>query len=81
MGWLSTTLMVLNLVPAIITAMKALEEAVPASGKGEQKSEAIREILVATNDKIDVYWPVIQKTISALAGFFNKTGSFPKAGA
>ena len=78
MGWLSTTLMVLNLVPAIITAMKALEEAIPASGLGEQKSEAIREILSVTNDKLDVYWPVIQKTITVLATFFNKTGAFPK---
>lgn len=79
MSWLTTTMMMLNLVPALITAMKALEEAIPTSGLGEQKSQVIREILSATNDKIDVYWPAIQKTITVLAAFFNKTGTFPTA--
>ena len=78
MNWLTTAVMLLNLIPALITAMKALEEAIPASGQGEEKSAAIREILAATNDKIDVYWPVIQKAINALAGLFNKTGTFAK---
>ena len=78
MGWVSTAVMLLNLVPAIIAAMKALEEAIPTPGLGDQKSEVIREILSATNDKIDVYWPVIQKTITVLASFFNKTGTFQK---
>ena len=78
MNWLTTAVMLLNLIPALITAMKALEEAFPVSGQGEEKSAAIREILAATNDKIDVYWPVIQKTINALAGLFNKTGTFAK---
>ncbi len=78
MSWLANTILILNLVPALITAMKSFEEAIPVSGYGDQKSEAIREILVATNDKIDVYWPVIQKTINVLAGFFNKTGVFAK---
>lgn len=76
MNWLSTAVMLLNLVPALITGMKALEEAIPGPGQGEEKSAAIRAILEATNDKIDIYWPVIQKTINALAGLFNKTGAF-----
>jgi hypothetical protein len=79
MNWLSTTITILNLVPAIITAMKALEEAIPVPGQGDQKSAAIRAILEATNDKIDVYWPLIQKTINVLAGLFNKTGIWQKA--
>jgi len=78
MNWLSSTVMILNLVPAIITAMKALEEAIPVPGQGDQKSAAIRAILEATNDKIDVYWPLIQKTINVLAGLFNKTGVWQK---
>ena len=79
MIWLSNAVLMLNLIPALITAMKALEEAVPLPGQGDQKSAAIRAILEATNDKIDVYWPVIQKTINVLAVFFNKTGTFQKS--
>lgn len=79
MNWLSTTIEILKLVPAIITAMKALEEAIPFPGQGDQKSAAIKAILEATNDKLDVYWPKIQKTINVLAALFNKTGVFPKA--
>ena len=78
MNW-STTIAILNLIPAIIAAMKALEEAVPGKELGGEKSAAIKAILVATNGQIETYWPMIQKGIDILAAFFNKTGTFQKA--
>jgi hypothetical protein len=77
MNW-ATTIAILNLVPAIIAAMKALEEAVPGKDLGGEKSAAIKAILEATNSQIAVYWPMIQKGIDILAGLFNKTGTFQK---
>jgi hypothetical protein len=79
MSW-ATAIAILQLVPAIIDAMRALEEAVPGKDQGGEKSAAIKGILEATNSQIGTYWPIIQKTIDILAGFFNKTGVFVKAG-
>jgi hypothetical protein len=78
MSW-ATSIAILNLIPAIIAAMKALEEAVPGKDLGGEKSAAIKAILEATNSQIAVYWPMIQKGIDILAAFFNKTGTFQKA--
>jgi hypothetical protein len=77
MNW-ATAIAILNLVPAIIAAMKALEEAVPGKDLGGEKSAAIKAILEATNSQIAVYWPMIQKGIDILAGLFNKVGVFQK---
>jgi hypothetical protein len=77
MSW-ATSIAILNLIPAIIAAMKALEEAVPGKDLGGEKSAAIKAILEATNAQIATYWPMIQKGIDILAGLFNKTGTFQK---
>jgi hypothetical protein len=77
MNW-ATAIAILNLVPAIIAAMKALEEAVPGKDLGGEKSAAIKAILEATNSQIAVYWPMIQKGIDILAGLFNSVGTFKK---
>ena len=77
MSW-ATAIAILNLIPAIITAMKALEEAIPGKDLGGEKSAAIKGILEATNSQIGTYWPFIQKTIDVLAGLFNRTGVFVK---
>jgi hypothetical protein len=77
MSW-ATSIAILNLIPAIIAAMKALEEAVPGKDQGGEKSAAIKAILEATNSQIATYWPMIQKGIDILASLFNKTGTFQK---
>ena len=77
MNW-ATAIAILNLIPAIIAAMKALEEAIPGKDLGGEKSAAIKAILVATNSQIETYWPMIQKGIDILAGLFNKVGVFQK---
>ena len=78
MSWLATATMILNLLPALITAMKAIEEAIPGQGKGEDKLAAIRAILEATNAQIGALWPTIQTVIGILVSLFNKTGTFVK---
>lgn len=78
MSWLTTATMILNLLPALIVAMKAIEEAIPGQGKGEDKLAAIRAILEATNAQIGALWPTIQTVIGVLVSLFNKTGTFTK---
>ena len=70
---------ILQLIPALITALKAIEEAIPGSGKGEQKLSAIRGILEAVDGSITSLWPQISSVISVLVTLFNNTGIFKKA--
>lgn len=78
MSWLTTATIILNLLPALITAMRAIEEAIPGHGKGEEKLSAVRAILEATNADIGALWPTIQTVIGVLVALFNKTGVFAK---
>ena len=78
MSWLSTATAILQLLPAIITAIKAIEEAIPGKGQGEMKLAAIREILESVSGQVSSLWPYIEKAISVLVSLFNKTGTFTK---
>lgn len=78
MTWITQLTTILNLLPAIITAIKAIEEAIPGQGQGEQKLAAIREILEAVSSQADALWPQIQAVIAVLVGLFNRTGIFLK---
>jgi hypothetical protein len=78
MNWLATVTTVLQLLPAIITAIKAIEEAIPGKGQGEMKLAAMREILEAASGQVSSLWPIIEKAIGILVGLFNKTGTFAK---
>ena len=71
---------ILQLIPALIAAMRAIEEAVPGQGQGEQKLAAIRGILEAVDAGVVKYWPQLQSVIGVLVGLFNKTGAFKTAG-
>ena len=78
MSWLTTATTLLQLLPAIITAIRAIEEAIPGKGQGEMKLAAIREILESVSGQVTALWPFIEKAISVLVGLFNATGVFNK---
>ena len=77
---MNTIIMILNIIPALITAIKAIEEAIPGSGKGEEKLSAIRAILEAVDASAAKLWPQISAVIGVLVGLFNRTGTFKTAG-
>ena len=79
MSWLSTATTLLQLLPAIITAIKAIEEAIPGKGQGKAKLAAIREILESVSGQVATLWPFIEKAISVLVGLFNTVGVFQKS--
>lgn len=78
MNWLTSVTTILQLLPSIITAIKAIEEAIPGQGKGELKLAAIREILESASGQVSMIWPLIEKAIGVLVGLFNKAGVFAK---
>ncbi len=77
---MNTVIMILQLIPALIAALRAIEDAIPGSGKGEEKLAAVRSILEAVDSGATKYWPQIQSVIGVLVGLFNKTGAFKTAG-
>jgi hypothetical protein len=75
---MATLLMILNLIPALIKAIAAIEEALPVAGAGKEKLGAIKEIIETTYEAGATLWPPIEKVIGILVGLFNKTGIFAK---
>jgi len=76
MSWIAIVKIVLELLPAIIAAIKAIEELLPESNKGAEKLALVREIITSTGDEASKNWPLIESTINKLVGFFNKLGIF-----
>ena len=70
---------ILQLVPALIAAIKAIEEAIPGAGKGEQKLAAVRGILEVVDSNVSSLWPQIAGVIGVLVNLLNLTGVFKKA--
>ena len=76
MNWITSVKTAMDLLPAIITGMKALEEAIPGAGQGEAKLIAMREMLEKISSQAAAMWPIIEPMITILARLFNKTGTF-----
>lgn len=71
-------LLVLNLVPALIGVIKAVEEMFPGPGAGKEKLVLIRGILSAAHEGITELWPTLEVVVSRLVEFANATGLFKK---
>lgn len=75
----------LSLVPAIIAAMKAIEDAIPGTGKGEQKLAMLREAMESAYEgatdaveNFDTVWPTVATWIAKQVARFNEIGIFRK---
>ncbi len=76
---------ILGLLPVIIGTIKSLEEAIPGTGKGEQKLAMIRAALEAAHeaaedatDSFESIWPGIAATVAKIVATFNALGGFRK---
>lgn len=84
-NFLTIAKLVLGLLPLIIDAVKAVEAALPQSGQGAQKLALIRSTIeaafgVAGNAvaSFEQVWPALERTVGAVVGLFNTTGTFKK---
>lgn len=73
---MNTLTVILQLLPALIAALKAIEEAIPGQGQGEAKLAAVRQIIEAIDGGVGKLWPQIASTITVLIALFNATGAF-----
>lgn len=85
MKFLSVVRTIVALMPVLIQAIRAAEEAIPGSGKGEQKLVMIRGVLEAAysaasdaENTFDEIWPAIQKAVGSIVSALNAAGVFKK---
>ena len=71
MNALNTIMTILKLLPAIVAAVKALEEALPTAGAGKDKLAALREIMVSVDSGITAIWPAIEAAVAAIVRLMN----------
>lgn len=76
MNALATLKIIIDLLPLLIQAVRAVEEAIPGQGKGEVKLAAVRGIMESVDAGAGSIWPAVEKAISAIVGAFNKAGVF-----
>ena len=70
---------ILNLLPAIIAAIKAIEAAIPGSGQGKAKLDAVLEIIQTIDSNLTPLIPQITGVVSVLVKLFNSIGVFTKS--
>ncbi len=85
MGFIEMLKLIIGLFPMLIQAIKAVESAIPESGKGREKLELIKNAVQAAYEastsvasNFEVLWPALSKTINSIVNAFNKTGVFTK---
>jgi hypothetical protein len=78
MGSFTTLRTVLMLIPALIEAMRAIEDAIPGNGKGEQKLAALRGIIAVSYEQAAAIMPIVERVIGVLVDAFNAVGVFKK---
>ena len=72
---------VVSLLPAVLDAIKAIEAAIPTSGQGAMKLEAVRVLVQSVYDAadkaapaFDALWPHLQTAANTFVAMFNKLG-------
>lgn len=85
MQFLQIFKLIISLLPLLVDAIKTIEAAMPGSGNGAAKLEAVRVLVQASytgaSDVIGNFeqvWPKIQDVIGGIVAAFNKTGAFSK---
>jgi hypothetical protein len=76
---LSDVLTLLQLIPAIVMAIKGLEDALPESGNGAVKLGMLRQIMETTNSAVMVLWPAIERTVAIIVAGINSVKNPPAA--
>lgn len=77
---MTAVIQILTLIPALIKAIIAIEEALPITGKGKEKAGMILETVKTVSEKGAEMAEsgMLQKIIDILVGFFNVAGVFKK---
>jgi hypothetical protein len=61
---MKTLILVLQLLPSLVAAMKALSELWPQSGVGPDKLALLEKVVKASTDSLNEVWPIIEKVVA-----------------
>lgn len=75
---MKTLLTIIQMLPALIQAVRQIEEFVPLPGAGKQKLELILGIVEDTVDDAKSMIPTIAKVVGRIVGLANAAGVFAK---
>lgn len=73
---MKTLLMILQLLPALLEAVRSMESMLPLPGKGKEKLDLVLGVIDDTQADIQDIRPLIVKMIARIVGFANATGVF-----
>lgn len=76
---MKTLLAVIQLLPALIQAVKQVEEFIPIPGQGKAKLEMILGVIDDTYEDARAIMPTIAKVVARIVSLANATGVFRKA--
>lgn len=69
---------ILSLFPAIVTAVKSVEAAIPGTGHGKTKLDMILQTILAVSDSAKDLIPIITSVIGVIVTGLNAVGVFKK---
>lgn len=72
-------LIILQMFPMIVSAIKSLEEIFPVAGAGKEKLEIIKTLLEGAYGDIKEIWPIVEKLIAKIVAAANALGVFNKS--
>ena len=75
---MSTLMTILNIVPALLRLIVAVEEVFPQSGAGGEKLAMVKNIIQASYDGISELMPIIETVVAAVVKTANAIGAFTK---
>jgi len=65
---------IIQLLPVILSAVRAIEDALPLPDKGKAKLALVLEALTAANESLTAFLPQLEKVVAAVVRFYNATG-------
>ena len=73
---MNSFIILMQALPAIIAAVKAVEAAVPMSGAGKAKLDAVLSIVTTAESSLSGMVPQITAIITTLVGLFNTSSGY-----
>ena len=77
---MQTLVAIMQIFPALLGVITAVEQAFPQSGVGPQKLGMVKQIMVEAYDGIQEIMPAIEKVVGVVVAFANTIGAFRKDG-
>lgn len=72
-------LLMLQLLPTLIQAVKSVEEAIPVPKSGKEKLDLVLETIRSTGEDIGVLAPAIVKVVTKVVETFNSLDIFKRS--